>query len=225
MTVKQLRMVIMGAPGSGKGTVTGRLLTKFPQIHPLSTGDVLRREIAEKTDLGLKAQKFIQSGKLIDDHTMANLVKRELEKNKWLSSSSFLLDGFPRTVGQARELSYVLHDHPINCVVELDVPREVIMDRICNRWIHPASGRIYNLQYNPPKTPFKDDVTGEDLIQREDDKPETVNVRLDQYYSELDAIRDYYKKIPDIYHVISGSTSDIVAPKLQNLVQHLNYKH
>lgn len=223
MTVRQLRMIVMGAPGSGKGTVTGRLLSKFPQIHSLSTGDVLRREIAQQSELGIKAQEFIKSGRLVDDKTMANVVKRELIGNKWLSSS-FLLDGFPRTIGQAKALSFVLHDYPINCVVELDVPREVIMDRICNRWIHPASGRVYNLKYNPPVTPFKDDITGEDLIQRADDTPETVNIRLDQYYSQLGPIRDYYKSFSDIYHVISGSTSDIVAPKLQNLVHSL-YKH
>lgn len=223
MSVKQLRMIVMGAPGSGKGTVTGRLLSKFPQIHSLSTGDVLRREIAQRSELGLKAEAFIKSGELIDDATMAHVVKTELTANRWLSSS-FLLDGFPRTIGQAKALSFVLHDNPINCVVELDVPREVIMDRICNRWIHPSSGRVYNLKYNPPLTPFKDDVTGEDLVQRADDTPETVNVRLDQYYAQLDPIRNYYKSFSDIYHTISGSTSDIVAPKLQNLVHSL-YKN
>lgn len=218
--VKQLRMVVLGAPGSGKGTVTGRLLKKYPQIHALSTGDVLRREIQQGTELGQRAKALIGAGKLVDDETMAGVVKRELETNGWLTSS-FLLDGFPRTFGQAKALSFVLHKHPVNCVVELDVPREVIMDRVCSRWIHAPSGRVYNLKYNPPAVPFKDDVTGEPLTQRADDTEETVNIRLDKYYAELGPIREYYTAMGDVYHRISGSTSDIVAPKLQNLVDGL----
>lgn len=217
---KSLRMVIMGAPGSGKGTLTSRLLKKIPQIHSLSTGDVLRREIANSSSIGETAKSYIAKGELLPDNFMAELVQAELVKNKWLDGkTSFLFDGFPRTVGQAEALEPVLgpHDSNINFVVELDVPPEIILDRIANRWVH-SSGRVYNLQYNPPKVPFKDDITGEPLFKRPDDNPETFKVRLDKYFAELEPIREYYEK-RGLYHVVRGESSDIIFPQLYALVQ------
>ncbi|AWU73526.1 uncharacterized protein C5L36_0A01320 [Pichia kudriavzevii] len=218
-TSKSLRMVIMGAPGSGKGTLTSRLLSKFPQIHSLSTGDVLRREIAANSKIGEIAKDSIAKGQLLPDSFMASLVQNELNKNNWLDGkTSFLFDGFPRTVGQAQALEPVLRPHnaEINFVVELNVPPEIILDRIANRWVH-SSGRVYNLQYNPPKVPFKDDITGEPLYKRPDDNPETFKVRLDKYFSELEPIREYYEQ-KGVYHVVSGNSSDIIFPQLLSLV-------
>lgn len=212
-------MVIMGAPGSGKGTLTSKLLKKIPSINSLSTGDILRREINKGSEIGITAQDYIKRGDLLPNQFMANLVKDELDTNKWLDGkTSFLLDGFPRTVEQAIALEPVLkpHDADINFVVELDVPPEVILDRIANRWVH-SSGRVYNLQYNPPKVPFKDDVTGEPLFKRPDDNPETFKVRLDKYFAELAPLREFYEK-KGIYHVVSGETSDIIFPQLHSLV-------
>lgn len=210
----------MGAPGSGKGTLTSRLLKNVPEMNSLSTGDVLRREISAGTDIGIKAKTFIAKGDLLPDEFMAKLLENELKKNKWLNSNtSFLLDGFPRTIGQANELEVVLNPYGanINCVVELDVPPEVILDRIANRWVH-SSGRVYNLQYNPPKVPFKDDITGEPLFKRPDDNPETFKVRLDKYFAELEPIREYYQK-KGLYHIVKGETSDIIFPKLYEVIQ------
>lgn len=218
--IRTIRMVIMGAPGSGKGTLTSRLLKKLPQIHSLSTGDILRKEIALGSEIGKTAKGYISRGDLLPDNFMAKLVKNELEKNQWLDGkTSFLLDGFPRTVGQAEELVPVLRPHgaDINFVVELNVPPEAILDRIANRWVH-SSGRVYNLQYNPPKVPFKDDVTGEPLFKRPDDNPETFKVRLDKYFAELEPIREYYEQ-QGVYHVVSGNTSDIIFPQLLSLVE------
>lgn len=217
---KTIRMVIMGAPGSGKGTLTSRLLKKLPQIHSLSTGDILRQEIAKGSAIGTTAKSFISRGDLLPDEFMARLVENELQAQKWLDGkTSFLLDGFPRTVAQAEELVPVLKPHgaDINFVVELSVPPEVILERIDNRWVH-SSGRVYNLQYNPPKVPFKDDLTGEPLFKRPDDNPETFKVRLDKYFAELKPIRDYYEK-QGVYHVVRGETSDIIFPKLYALVE------
>lgn len=217
---KSVRMVIMGAPGSGKGTLTSRLLKKIPQIHSLSTGDVLRREISKGTEIGSVAKTYIAKGELLPNEFMAKLVENELKQNQWLNpKTSFLLDGFPRTVEQAHELEKVLQpsESEINFVVELGVPPEIILSRISNRWVH-SSGRVYNLEYNPPKIPFKDDVTGEPLFKRPDDNPETFKVRLDKYFAELAPIREFYKN-KGIYHVVSGESSDIIFPQLYELVQ------
>lgn len=213
-------MVIMGAPGSGKGTLTSRLLKQIPEIQSLSTGDILRQEIANNTSIGATAKTYIAKGELLPDAFMANLVQNELNKNNWLNgSTSFLFDGFPRTVGQAEALEPVLgpHESNINFVVELDVPPEIILDRIANRWVH-SSGRVYNLQYNPPKIPYKDDVTGEPLFKRPDDNPETFKVRLDKYFAELAPIREYYER-QGLYHVVTGNSSDVILPQLLSLVK------
>lgn len=210
----------MGAPGSGKGTLTSRLLKQIPEIQSLSTGDILRREIAQDSPIGKTAKSYIEKGELLPDSLMANLLQNELKTNNWLDGkTSFLFDGFPRTVGQAKVLEPVLgpHNSNINFVVELDVPPEIILDRIANRWVH-SSGRVYNLQYNPPKIPFKDDVTGEPLFKRPDDNPETFKVRLDKYFEELSPIREFYQE-QGIYHVVSGNSSDMIFPQLLSLVQ------
>ncbi|GME77665.1 unnamed protein product [Ambrosiozyma monospora] len=152
---------------------------------------------------------------------MAELVSSELGNRQWLNNkASFLLDGFPRTINQAAELDKSLqtHDANINLVVELNVPPEVILERISNRWVHQPSGRVYNLQYSPPKVPFKDDVTGEPLIQRPDDNPETFKVRLDGYFKQLEPLKEFYQK-KGVFDVVSGETSDIVFPKLLEVVE------
>lgn len=214
-------MVLLGAPGSGKGTQTSRLLKQVKQLSSISTGDLLRSQIAKQSEVGKVAQKYIKNGSLLPDEFMANIVTSELRQRGWLNQkASFLLDGFPRTGNQAQLLDKSLspHDAAINLVVELDVPPEVILDRINNRWVHPGSGRVYNLQYNPPKVPFKDDVTGEPLIKRADDNPKTFQVRLDKYFSELAPIKKFYTD-KGVLRTVSGKTSDIIFPKLLKLVK------
>ncbi|KAL1569957.1 GTP AMP phosphotransferase mitochondrial [Candida albicans] len=214
-----LRILLLGAPGSGKGTQTSRLLKRFTQLQSLSSGDILRNQIRSGSAIGGEAQTYIKNGSLVPDNIMVGLITAELEKKKWLTqSSSWLLDGFPRTVNQARELDRVIHDRAnFNVVVELDVDQKVILQRIEARWIHEASGRVYNLDYNPPKVPFKDDVTGEALIKRQDDTAQVFQKRLDQYNEEIEPLKVFYKQ-QGLLYTVSGDTSDIIYPKLENLI-------
>lgn len=214
-----LRILLLGAPGSGKGTQTSRLLKRFTQLQSLSSGDILRNQIRLGSAIGGEAQTYIKNGSLVPDNIMVGLITAELEKKKWLTqSSSWLLDGFPRTVNQARELDRVIHDRAnFNLVVELDVDQKVILQRIEARWIHEASGRVYNLDYNPPKVPFKDDVTGEALTKRQDDTAQVFQKRLDQYNEEIEPLKVFYKQ-QGLLYTVSGDTSDIIYPKLENLI-------
>jgi len=234
-------MLILGKPGGGKGTISGKILQvrsarglgfslelfreystcpdnplhllcvvpqDFPRFHHVSTGDLLRQHVREKTALGQEAKKYMDTGKLVPDDIMIDLVMGDatpyMEEGR-----NLLLDGFPRTLNQATSLEKVAH---IDMVINLDIPTETIVDRIADRyvpllvsflwckrdlesasfffphernrlfrWIHPASGRVYSYSYNPPKVRGKDDVTGEDLVQRDDDKPECVRKRLAAY--------------------------------------------
>ncbi|XP_005105279.1 GTP:AMP phosphotransferase AK3, mitochondrial [Aplysia californica] len=171
---KLLRAIIMGAPGSGKGTISSRIVQDFAMKH-LSSGDLLRKQIHDKTAYGLTAKMYIERGDLVPDQVMVRMIMYELTS---IHNSSWLLDGFPRTVEQAKAL---LRDQPIDIVLNLRVPFDVIIDRIKGRWTHPQSGRIYHTEFNPPKEPGVDDVTGEPLMQRDDDKEETVKARLEHY--------------------------------------------
>lgn len=218
---KQLRLLLLGAPGAGKGTQTSRLLKAFPTLNALSSGDILRAEVARGTPLGLEASKLIEEGKLVRDDTMVGVIKNHLVANDWLNGdSSWLLDGFPRTGNQARDLDKVLKEHhaDINLVVELEVDQKLILERVEARWIHAASGRVYNLDYNPPKEPYKDDVTGEKLEKRADDTAEVFGKRLDKYNDEILTLREYYKK-KGIWFPVAGETSDIIFPKIKELIE------
>jgi adenylate kinase len=146
----------------------------FPGIETVSSGDLLRENIRKGTDVGQQAAEIMKAGGLVPDEVMINLLTNELRNRGWLNNrSSWILDGFPRTQSQAPPLDQVLeqHDAELNLVVELDVPEDVILDRIENRWVHGPSGRVYNLTFNPPKVPGYDDVTGEPLMKRPDDNP------------------------------------------------------
>lgn len=221
VTLSPIRLLLLGAPGSGKGTQTSRLLRSFPQIHSLSSGDILRGEIAAATPLGKSAAEYVRAGALVPDATMAQLVTSQLQTRQWLTpAASWLLDGFPRTRGQAEALSPVLRRHhaDLNLVVELDVDPAVILRRIQARWVHPASGRVYNLDYNPPAQPFVDDVTGEPLVQREDDTEEVFRRRMARHEAEIAPLRDFYKQ-QGVFHAVLGNTSDLIYPQLQRLVE------
>lgn len=218
--VKPPRLLLLGAPGSGKGTQTTKLLLQFPKINSLSSGDILRNQINSGTSIGLEASKYIKNGKLVPDTTMVRLITKQLHEMDWLDKkAAWLLDGFPRTSNQAVALDNTLHTNNsnINMVVELDVDQKVILERIEARWVHVPSGRVYNLDYNPPKVPFKDDITGEPLSKREDDTAEVFQRRLDQYNKEIDPLKDFYNK-KDVLYKVSGATSDVIFPKLSNLI-------
>ncbi|KAK6455926.1 adenylate kinase 2 [Scheffersomyces xylosifermentans] len=218
--VRPLRLLLLGAPGSGKGTQTSRLLKQFPLIQSLSSGDILRSQIAAGTDVGKLASSYIKNGQLVPDATMVSLISNQLEQNSWLNKeTSWLLDGFPRTVEQAAALNGVLEsaDANLNLVVELDVDQKVILERIEARWVHLPSGRVYNLDYNPPKVPYKDDLTGDPLTKREDDTAEVFQRRLDKYNQEIVPLKEFYDR-RGILSKVSGNTSDIIYPKLSQLL-------
>nr|BAB23625.1 unnamed protein product [Mus musculus] len=206
-----LRAVIMGAPGSGKGTVSSRI-TKHFELKHLSSGDLLRQNMLQGTEIGVLAKTFIDQGKLIPDDVMTRLALHEL---KTLTQCSWLLDGFPRTLPQAEALDKV---YQIDTVINLNVPFEVIKQRLTARWIHPASGRVYNIEFNPPKTVGIDDLTGEPLIQREDDKPETVIERLKAYEAQTEPVLQYYQK-KGVLETFSGTETNKIWPHVYSFLQ------
>jgi len=257
---KAARIILVGAPGVGKGTQTERMLKRFPQLSSISSGDLLRDNVRRKTALGLQAESIMKTGALIPDSTILRLITSELTARGWIRSpesqkpltlnsmgvsvnpldnvmtgaddidnyitsppdkttkydysdspdASFILDGFPRTAAQADQLDAFF---PINLVVELKTPTSVILDRICNRWVHPASGRVYNTTFNAPKVAGKDDVTGEALVQRDDDKPETWKARLSKFEETSKPLLDHYERLGVLWKV-EGNSSDEITPKL-----------
>jgi adenylate kinase len=184
-----MRIILLGAPGAGKGTQAQILKDKF-NIPQISTGDMLRAAIKANTKLGLEAKQFMDSGALVPDHLIIELVKERIQDSDCMQG--FLLDGFPRTIPQAEAMKEAAIT--IDMVIEIDVPDNVILDRLSGRRTHLASGRIYHIHNNPPKIQGKDDVTGEDLVQRDDDKEETILKRLNVYHSQTKPLVDYYLK-------------------------------
>ncbi|CAG5116456.1 unnamed protein product [Candidula unifasciata] len=218
---KLLRAIIMGAPGSGKGTISARIVQDFGVKH-ISSGDLLRKHVNEKTANGLIARRYMEAGELVPDNLMLRMVSQELSL---LSHASWLLDGFPRTVEQAHAL---LRDYPIDVVLNLRVPFDVIIDRIKGRWTHPGSGRIYHTEFNPPKVPGIDDVTGEPLIQREDDKEETVKARLEHYRRLTHPVLQFFRN-KGMVEEFTGKYSNELWPQiheaLSQLVKPIQYTH
>lgn len=207
-------LLILGKPGGGKGTISGKILKDFPKCHHVSTGDLLRQHVREQTELGQKAKAFMDAGKLVPDELMIDLVMADatpfLEDGKAL-----LLDGFPRNLKQAEALEQVTHvDHVIN----LNIPTDTIVARIADRWIHPPSGRIYSLSYKPPKVAGLDDVTGEPLFQRDDDKPESVRTRLTAYDKMTTPLVDFYDA-QGVLKIFSGTKSDIIYPEVKKWLE------
>nr|XP_022900767.1 GTP:AMP phosphotransferase AK3, mitochondrial [Onthophagus taurus] len=206
MALKMFKAVILGAPASGKGTISSRIVKNFNLAH-ISSGDLLRLNIKNGTAIGLEAQKYIKQGKLVPDNLMIKFIINEINKTK---DKPWLLDGFPRTLSQAKDL---WDKQQLDIVINLNVPFDVIVERVKGRWIHLPSGRVYNIDFNAPKIPGKDDVTGEDLIQREDDKPEVVLERLKQYENLTSPVTDFYKK-KGVLKEFEGRTSDEIWPKV-----------
>lgn len=203
-------LLILGKPGGGKGTISKKILKDFPKFHHVSTGDVLRQHVREGTSLGKEAKDYMDKGELVPDELMIGLVMKDatpqLEEGR-----SLLLDGFPRTLAQAEALENVVH---IDMVVNLDIPTETIVDRIADRWIHPASGRVYSYSYKAPKVEGFDDQTGEPLVQRDDDKPESVRKRLSAYDEVTSPLVQYYGD-KDVLKTFTGTMSDVIYPEVK----------
>ncbi|BAE61095.1 unnamed protein product [Aspergillus oryzae RIB40] len=189
-----MRMVLMGPPGAGKGTQAPALKDKYCVCH-LATGDMLRSQVAKKTELGKEAKKIMDQGGLVSDEIMVNMIKSELDNNSECKNG-FILDGFPRTVAQAERLDDMLaaRQQKLQHAVELQIDDALLVARITGRLVHPASGRSYHKVFNPPKQEMKDDITGEPLIQRSDDNAETLKKRLGTYHAQTAPVVDYYKK-------------------------------
>lgn len=201
-----MRAVILGPPGSGKGTISSRISVTFDLSH-LSSGDLLRAQVSKATPLGLKAQRFITAGELVPDETMVPLILAELQTMK----GAWLLDGFPRTQVQAEALHV---QEPLDTVISLDVPSEIIVERVQGRWVHLPSGRVYNESYNPPRVAGRDDVTGEPLVQRDDDHPEAVRERLRQYKEQTQPVLEFYRGC-GLLRIFSGTESDKIWPLVE----------
>jgi len=182
-----MRLILLGAPGAGKGTQANFIKEKY-NIPQISTGDMLRAAIKEGTELGLAAKKVMDAGQLVSDDIIIGLVKDRLKAAD--CANGYLFDGFPRTVAQADAMKDA--GVKIDYVLEIAVPDDQIVERMSGRRSHPASGRVYHVKFNPPKVEGKDDVTGEDLVQRDDDKEETVKKRLEVYHNQTEVLLGYY---------------------------------
>ena len=182
-----MRLILLGPPGAGKGTQAA-FITQHYGIPQISTGDMLRAAVKAGTPLGLEAKKIMDSGGLVSDELIIGLVKDRLQQPD--CSKGYLFDGFPRTIPQADALKHA--KVALDFVIEIEVPEQDIIERMSGRRVHPASGRSYHLTFNPPKVAECDDLTGEPLVQRDDDKEETVRHRLTVYQNQTRPLVDYY---------------------------------
>jgi adenylate kinase len=182
-----MKLILLGAPGAGKGTQANYIKEKF-NIPQISTGDMLRAAVKAGTPLGIAAKKIMDAGGLVSDDIIINLVKERIKEAD--CANGFLFDGFPRTLPQAEAMKQAGVE--IDFVVEIDVADSEIIKRMSGRRVHPASGRTYHIKFNPPKVAGKDDVTGEDLVQRPDDVEETVKKRLSVYHDQTKPLVSYY---------------------------------
>ncbi len=184
-----MRLILLGPPGAGKGTQAAYITQAFG-IPQISTGDMLRAAVKAGTPLGLAAKKVMDAGNLVSDEIIVGLVKERLKAPD--CAKGYLFDGFPRTIPQADAMKEA--GVALDYVLEIDVPDAAIVERMAGRRVHVASGRTYHVKFNPPKVPGKDDVTGEALIQRDDDREETVQKRLAVYHAQTKPLVDYYAK-------------------------------
>jgi len=184
-----MRVILLGAPGAGKGTQAQFICDKF-SIPQISTGDMLRAAVKAGSELGLKVKEIMETGGLVSDEIIIGLVKERIQQDDCVNG--FLFDGFPRTIPQAEAMLEAGVD--IDHVIEIDVDDEEIVQRLSGRRVHPGSGRVYHVVYNPPKNEGKDDETGEDLVQRDDDQEETIRKRLAIYHEQTAPLVSFYKK-------------------------------
>ncbi len=187
-----MRIILLGGPGAGKGTQANYIKEKY-NIPQISTGDMLRAHVKAGSELGVAAKKIMDEGGLVSDDIIMGMVKERITEDD--CANGYLFDGFPRTIPQAEALKEA--GVPVDAVVEIDVPDEEIVKRMSGRRVHVASGRTYHIVFNPPKVEGKDDETGEDLIQRDDDQEETVLARLKVYHDQTEPLIDFYSKEAD----------------------------
>ena len=188
-----MRIMLIGPPGGGKGT-QAKFIEESLSIPQISTGDMLRENVKNKTPLGKEAKDFMNKGELVPDNVILNMMKKRLLEDD--CANGYILDGFPRTIPQAEGLTNLLSDidQELDLVILLDLKDDIIVQRMGGRRVHPDSGRVYHIEYNPPRINNKDDITGEDLIIRADDQEDTVRKRLDIYHEQTAPLISYYDK-------------------------------
>ncbi len=216
-----MRIILLGAPGAGKGT-QGQLISKNFGVPQISTGDMLRMAFKENNPLGITAKKIMDQGKLVSDEIIIQLVKDRIQKKD--CENGFLFDGFPRTLAQAQAV--LAQKITIDHVIEIKLSDEKIIKRLSGRRIHPRSGRVYHVDYHPPQRPGLDDLTGEPLVQRDDDTEETIKKRLAVYHLETQPLIKFYQDLSDInlgkpiYTTISGdNTVESIYHKIDELLR------
>ena len=202
---KNIHIILLGPPGCGKGTQAQKLIREFGFVQ-LSTGDMLRAAISKGTEIGMQAKSIIDKGELVSDEIVIGIVRDRIFSTE--CECGYMLDGFPRTLAQAEKLDQILSDRnqKIDVVIRLCVPDDMAIRRIAGRRFHITSGRSYNIEFNPPKIEGKDDITGEKLVQREDDKEEIVQSRLNTYHQLTEPLVRYYQK-QGILKAIDGTGS------------------
>lgn len=213
-----IKAVLLGPPGSGKGTQSPRLKELYSVCH-LATGDLLRAEISSGSELGTEIKAVIDQGKLVSDELVLRMVTDNLDKPA--CKNGFLLDGFPRTTGQAQKLDVLLEKRKqsLDAVVEFGIDDSLLVRRICGRWFHLASGRSYHEEFHPPRVPGKDDVTGETLVRRNDDNPEVLKKRLEQYHGLTSPLVAYYKERNLHYRVDASQSANTVFANIKGIFE------
>ncbi len=215
----EMRIILLGAPGAGKGTQAQFIMERYG-IPQISTGDMLRAAVKAGTPLGIEAKKVMDAGQLVSDELIIGLVKERIAQDDCVKG--FLLDGFPRTIPQADAMTENGID--VDYVIEIDVPDEEIVKRMSGRRVHPGSGRVYHVVYNPPKEDGKDDITGEELAIRPDDEETTVRKRLDIYHEQTKPLVDFYGKVAAAgnteYHKFDGTKAvSVVSEELASILK------
>jgi adenylate kinase len=213
------RLLLIGPPGCGKGTQSPILVDKHCLCH-LATGDMLRAAVKAGTEMGKQADAVMKAGGLVSDDIVVGIIREAIAKPE--CANGFILDGFPRTVGQAKMLDDMLAKSgtKLDTTVEFKIDDDKLVDRVCGRLVHPASGRSYHKVFNPPKVSMTDDLTGEALIQRSDDEPVTLKKRLEQFHAQTRPVIDYYKSKGNLTTVDADSSMKSVTEKIAAALNH-----
>lgn len=215
-----MNLLIIGAPGAGKGTVSDRIIKDYELVH-VSTGDMLREAVKNGTPVGLQAQGYMNRGELVPDEVIHDIIVERLSRDD--VDAGFLFDGYPRTKNQAVDLDEILKhlDKKVDCVIDLDIDDEDLIKRITGRRLCPDCGEIYNIYYKPSKVEGVCDKCGGTLIQRKDDNPDSLKVRLEEYHKNTQPVIEYYEKMDIVRHVDASMSKDEVYDSVKNILEGL----
>ncbi len=212
--------MLIGPPGGGKGT-QAKFIEESLSIPQISTGDMLRENVKNDTPLGKEAKEFMNNGELVPDNVILNMMKKRLLEDD--CANGYILDGFPRTIPQAEGLTSLLSDidQELDLVVLLDLKDDIIVQRMGGRRVHPDSGRVYHIEYNPPKVDNKDDITGEDLIIRPDDQEDTVRKRLDVYHEQTAPLISYYNEKSILNKINAEGNIETIKTRVKEVIDNV----